>query len=69
MGDAKSPGFLNLPNWLVMEYESHTFPKNGLEMFYQQNHLAWWEGMLPEGRSSYRSRRRAPSRPGRFWKQ
>lgn len=52
-----------------MEYESHTFPKNGLEMFYQQNHLAWWEGMLPEGRSSYRSRRRAPSRPGRFWKQ
>lgn len=41
--------------------ESYTFLKNGLEMFYQQNHPAWWEGMLPKGRSSYRNRRRAPA--------
>ena len=56
-----SPRFPNLPNWLAVGYRNHTFLKNGLEMFYQQNHLVWWEGILPKGKSSYRKRRRAPA--------
>ena len=33
--------------------EIHTYLKNVLEMFYQQNHLMRWDRMLPEERSSW----------------